>query len=888
MHNLSRMITLTSLLLFAAHAGAQDAPRKGGISGNAGLLEEIVVTARKKTESLQETPLSITALSAEQLQQVGATSNYDVALLTPNFSTNQQLGRRLDRPVVRGQSGAAVGGEPNASYFIDGVFVSGSISSATLGPVERVEIIRGPQSALFGRATFAGAVNYITRKPTNEQEGETRVVGASNDTLQVNGWNSGAIVKDKLQYFVAGAYDTYGGEWKNSLKENQAESTGFLALAPTRGDSSTLGGTETVDLTGKLLWQATDSTEISLKLGYTEAKDDHYAQFILEPGELNCFLPTDGTNGTVDNTNEVWYNTSQGAYCGEIDFDKVTYNALNPFAGPYIPGAPQNGDSRQARFNIPDFEDGVIAVAPLGPPGANETFVAAPTRPGSDREQKRFLLQVDQGIGEWELVGRLAINQDEFRTAYDLDQRERRPLAGVFTVEQTIDVDDKSAEIILASPSQYRVRGSLGTYLFKSTNKNAQRRFTGGCQGINCPGDYFVPFINLKVSGLAQFEDPLVTKIQNRSIFGTFDVDILENLTFSAEARYAKDKKSIDSPYTCIEPGDAFFGQAVNDEIESDALTPRFILNWQATDDVMVYGLVSKGNKPAEFNSAYFRITANPCQTLVDKQDGLTQTEEERAWTYEAGTKTTWLGGRALANLSVFFIEWKNQTTFETRDINGVISQVLANAGRSEVFGLEFESSFAFTERFTGSLSYGLADGKYKNYNSELLAYTTGAGLITSGPNKGRLDPNGNNASGNAIPFSPKHSVIGSLAYNREINANLGWFARTDAIWESKRYTGAANLLLIPERTIWNGRIGLENGRFTLSTYVSNILNDQTPTAAPSFLYFSDAGLGLTWNKGGCPGGGNCRTGIETAALSPQRGRQYGIDFIVRFGNRSY
>ena len=81
------------------------------------VTEELVVTARKKEESLQEVPLSITAFSASKLQEIGATSNYDVALLTPNFNTAAQLGRRLDRPVIRGQAAPAVGGEPNASYL---------------------------------------------------------------------------------------------------------------------------------------------------------------------------------------------------------------------------------------------------------------------------------------------------------------------------------------------------------------------------------------------------------------------------------------------------------------------------------------------------------------------------------------------------------------------------------------------------------------------------------------------------------------------------------------------------------------------------------------------------------------------------------------------------
>ena len=826
-----------------------------------GGLEEITVTAKKRSTSLQDTPLSISAWSADQLQKVGATNNYDVALITPNFSTNQQLGRRLDRPVIRGQSGPSVGGEANASYFIDGVFVSGSISSATLGPVEQVEILRGPQSAQFGRATFAGAVNYITRKPTNEQEGEVRLLTATNDTLQLSGWTSGPIIEDTLTYFIAAGYDQYGGEWNNDLKANQA-TTGAFIDPPQYGDSSKLGGTETKDFVGKLLWNATETTEIGLKLGYTKARDDHYAQLILEPGELNCYLPTKGTNGTADNSNEVWYNTSQGAYCGEVDFNQVTYANGNPFAGPYIPGAPLNGGARQSRFNLPDFRNGMTLLNTSDP-----TLTAAPTRPGSDREQKRSLLTIDQGLGEWELSARVAYNKDEFRTAYDLDQRETRPIGGVFTTEQILEVKDKSLELIVSSPQNVPVRGSLGVYAFNSDQTNSSRRYVG-YWGF-APG-----------SGLGQFEQPLQKAIRNRSVFGTIDVDITSDLTLSLEARYAKDKKTIDSPYFCEDPASPYNGQQLNDATDNDALTPRITLSWQATDDIMVYALAAKGNKPAEFNDAYFRATVqdDPCATLEARAQGLTQTKEETAWTYEAGTKTTWLDGRALFNLSVFAIEWQNQTVFQTIDLGNIIATTQSNAGRSEVIGLELESSFAVTDNLIASMSYGLADGKYKRFNSDLIAFTTGEGLI---PGTATLDPNANNAAGNSIPFSPKQSVVGSLAYTHQLKGAIDWFARTDAVWESKRYTGAANFLVLPARTIWNGRLGLESDDWAITGYVSNILNDETPQSAPSFLYFSGTPSNINWAKN-C-GGEPCRTGIETAAFAPSRGRQYGLDLLYKF-----
>jgi len=844
-------------------------------SQNQGLLEELVVTARKKSESLQDTPLSVTALSADQLLNAGATSNYDVALLTPNFSTNQQLGRRLDRPVIRGQSGPAVGGEPNASYFIDGVFVSGSISSATLGPVERVEILRGPQSATFGRATFAGAVNYVTRAPTDEYEGEVRAVYATNDTLQLSGWSSGPIVEDTLRYFVAAGFDEYGGEWQNDLKADQAPDAAFQGpndFAPSNGDSSDLGGTKTLDLTGKLLWTPTDTTEIGFKLGYTKAEDDHYAQTILEPGELNCYLPTDGSvAGTEDNSGEIWYDSSQGAFCGRIDPDHVNYNPVNPFNPALtapgtvtgIPvGGPTDGAERQSRFNLPDFYQGVVR--PRAFYVDPTSGLAAPEKPGSSREQVRTLLDVTQGLGEWDLTGRLAFNKDDFITAYDLDQREQRPLTGLFTFVEKRDVEDKSFELILSSPQSASLRGSVGVYFFNSELESTARRYTGYkvYEYIQVP-----PFV--VADGLAQFEQPQVRTINNKSVFGAVDWDFTDSWTLSVEARLANDRKRISAPYTCDDPNSQYFGAEATDTTNEDSFTPRVTLRWTPADNAMIYGLVAKGNKPAEFNTNFFRVDKDVCNiTAPGIESGATRTKEEESWTYEIGTKTNWFNNRVLINLSAFYIDWTNQSVFATVNLGGTPTNTIDNAGESHVYGLEFESSYGITENFTASLSYGLANGKYDKYTSTLYANTTGIGLDENGD----VDPDSNNAKGHYIPFSPKHSIIGSLAYSNNLSATVGWFARTDAVWEDKIYTGAANFLKIGEKVRWNGRLGLDAESWTIATYINNILNDTTPTAAPSFEYLG--GSGIQFSNGNF---------AQTAALSQSRGRQVGVDLVYRW-----
>jgi iron complex outermembrane receptor protein len=299
--------------------------------------EEIVVTARKREESLQDVPISISAFTADQLRESGAVNNYDVALQTPNFSTLQQTGRRQDRPVIRGQAAPANRGEPNASYFIDGAVVSGSISTTTLGPIERVEILRGPQSAQFGRATFAGAVNYVTRKPSNEWEGEVQTRAGTDDSYTGSVWGSGPLVEDKLLFFGSMGYDKYGGEWHNNLQEDQATIPGSFVDAPQQGDSSRLGNTETKDFLGKLLWQINDTSELTFKANYTHGDDGHYPQLIVETEEFNCYPDDNGDFQT---------------YCGTLDVERVHT---------FDPEDPKNDMSRENRLNLPDIREGMTS-----------------------------------------------------------------------------------------------------------------------------------------------------------------------------------------------------------------------------------------------------------------------------------------------------------------------------------------------------------------------------------------------------------------------------------------------------------------------------------------------------------------------------------------------
>ena len=138
-------------------------------------VEEIVVTARRRDESLQEIPLAITAFTAQDIEDAGFQDLGDLALQTAGLEFNargsgsRQVGRISSAIRLRGVFQSTASHLQTTSVFVDGIYVLGTAVSVSLMDLERVEVIKGPQSAFFGRNTFAGAINYITKTPSLDE-----------------------------------------------------------------------------------------------------------------------------------------------------------------------------------------------------------------------------------------------------------------------------------------------------------------------------------------------------------------------------------------------------------------------------------------------------------------------------------------------------------------------------------------------------------------------------------------------------------------------------------------------------------------------------------------------------------------------------------------------
>ncbi len=292
-----------------------------------GGIGDIVVTARRKQERLQDAPVSVRAFTADEIRERGAASLQDLISATPGLILDSRTNAADFRPSVRGISSPLFDPYRNRSvlgFFIDGAPVIANLQTLPLGDIERLEIIRGPQSALYGRATYAGAINFVPRRPSDRLEGRVELSAASHDTYRTQGSLAGPTGIAGLGFRLGGSWYQYGGEHRNiysgRIYGNEENFSGNLGLdfAPAPG--------------------------LEARLTYIYVGDRNgpgaYGQFPSRYKNQNCLqraarppIPAPRIPGVFDEI---------GWVCGKLDSRDLVINMRDDDLGPKGPGFDQD------------------------------------------------------------------------------------------------------------------------------------------------------------------------------------------------------------------------------------------------------------------------------------------------------------------------------------------------------------------------------------------------------------------------------------------------------------------------------------------------------------------------------------------------------------------
>ncbi len=869
------LLTISALAVAGAGSWEGPAAAQGAREIGEAALPDIIVTARKREETLQDVPLAVSAFTADRIEREGLRDVADVAFQTPGFSFRSAFGRDADRPVIRGMSN--IQGAANAAFFIDGVFVTGSIASLNLDNLERVEVIRGPQAALFGRNTFSGAVNFVTRRPDNRLRAQAKGTVGEDGLYEATGFVSGPIVPDRLFAQVDGRYYEFGGQYPNVIDPDDR-----------------LGRQMSYSAGGTLVFRPVDGLEITGRLAYLRDEDGFYPimragrvvgqalpvpRQIVDNGLLNCFLPQEtGVFGPPPLFRPVISNRSRGYRCGPLETPQLF--ALNT-----------------AQFRAAGFPNGL------------------------EREEWRASLRGELDIDGWDLIAIGAFNNRERLVVTDQDYSDVRAPAPVLGAFETMDrggAKDWSGEVKLLSPQDARIRGLLGAYYYKERSR----------------GDAFSANLNIGFNRPFQVgDDPALivrnpvfsNRVENWAVFGQVEVEPAAGLTLSAEGRYQEDRLSV-AGESRVTVGGQTFVRGIAPSVTFTNFLPRFTVDWKADDDVMLYGVAAKGNKPGGFNTGVFNAVFSDEEVARLVSLGFDTFKEEEAWSYEVGAKTQLLGRRLILNLAAFYIDWTNQQLTQTVVVprrDGALGQVsfTANVGKSEVKGIEVEAAARLAPWLGARLGYAYTDARIKDFVSEdqadffitaediarlnqiaplpafvpptsplfplYLAQLRQAAPARNAAVEDLLRQKGN-AAGNRLPRVPEHQLSLSLDFDAEMTPEVRLFFTPALAFESKRFTQVDNFLYAPDSTLVNLRGGVAWRNLSVTAFLTNAFNDKTPVDILRYVDPQQTIFRPALRPGEASaflGGQNVSsTSIRDFAVTAPRLRNFGVTVSVRFG----
>jgi len=616
----------------ASPALAQDEPEA---TQTRAPLDTVVVTARRVEETLQQVPVAVTAVSQEDLADLGAENVGALQGVVPNLNIVQGRGSSSSANIfIRGvgQPDALATFDPAVGVYVDDVFYS-RIRGALVDvyDVERIEVLRGPQGTLYGKNTNGGALKIITRKPGDEVRAAASLTVGSYNQIEATARLAGPIVEDKIAAGLSlytGHRDGFVDDPLNNREYNDKDTfaiRGQLNFTPTENFELLITG---------------DYTHESPRLTVGQAQNDLFA-IDLDP-DLNPLTPATAIVPLMSAPTEEW------------DYETST-----------TPGFQNSNELDHV---------GVSA-------------------------QSTWCLN-----SAWTLKSISAYRSLVYDDYIDIDATVLE-LGDVFV---GVDQDQTSQEFQLLYDNGGRFNGVVGLYWLNENIESTQIAFAD---------DFLVVGSGVIPGGIPlAFERDIFDNLNLHSwaVFANGTLDLTDRLSASAGVRFTNEIKHYGrGTTTSFDP--VGFEFQVRDEW--DDISPAFSLDYQATENVLVYGRVSKGFKSGGFNGR----ANNPNEEQPY--------EPEEVWSYEAGFKGDLFDNRLRANAAVFYNDYKDfqarvSDTVQAPDpVTGNLVPTpvftVLNAGALEIWGAELELLAAPTDQLTLQAAIGWLDAQYEEFLDE-------------------------------------------------------------------------------------------------------------------------------------------------------------------------
>jgi len=669
-------------------------------NGEKAALEEIVVTAQLREQSLQDVPISIQVLGAGEIADMRIDDISDIGYEVPGLSIYSFLPGQVN-PSIRGAMtfNDAPGVEQSVAMFMDGVYIGQTgFFSFDLFDIERIEVLKGPQGTLFGRNVTGGALNIITTTPPDAFDG----------SLEATAGNYGQM---EMQGVVGGPWsDTLSGQIAFSWKDSDGFYTNII-------DGKDVEAQDAFSVRGKLRYELNDAVELVLSAEH--GRDELQGIAFDLTGDPLPYMGTEafGPDGDVTLNFLGALDVETWAYTGTITGD-TNIGTITSITG-----------YRESENNITADADGTPVVE---------------IELGDDD-------QIEQFSQELRLTG------------------------------QANNIDYVG-----------------GLYFVNIKHHRVQNRLFDGA-----PGSLFEialsPVPVLDVDG----QDIETTSY---AAYGEITYTFEQGLSLTGGIRYTKDEKTGTS---FCSSGGAFLlcpspALTISHDGSWDAITPRFVAQYEFSDDVMAYGSYSRGFKSGGFPLNIF------------DPDPQAEFKPEYADNYEVGIKSRLWDQRLQTNLAIFWMEFTDLQVLQT---NSVGQTSAANAGEATSQGVELDLNVAVTDAFQ-------VFGDYTYLDAELES----------------LQLEGEDLSGNTPRSAPEHSFNVGAEYTWNLPGDAGEVAvRTNVLYKSRYFLNVNNdpNLTAKLDNIVNAGIKYTTpgGRWELSLWGKNLTDKRT------FVQKADRGI---------------------------------------------
>ncbi len=736
-------------------------------------LEEVIVTAQKREQSLLDVPASITAFTAKDIDQSRLVKFSDYALRSPNIGFTNPSGDRSDvRFSVRGVGPISRGGVGNSvGVYIDEFNISPNLLARTvdtqLQDAQRIEILRGPQGTFFGRNTVGGAVSITSIKPDTEAlGGHLRGEYSSFETAYAEGAVN-VPVTDTLAVRALAYFE---------------ESDGFLNQNGSFGQAN---GTQSSGLRGALRWQPGSNSTLDVSVTYSNQEQD-----------LPSFVPTGDNSAGVELLAEL-VSAIQGVPLGINDI------ALLIGADPVTPDGvfPQNG--KTLNTDIGAFSENETLIGTVRYEHAFDEITL--TAIGGYIDNQYAI----GGEGDFSTNPSFTVERGVEFEAFSAELRvagvhgDLTWLAGLYYGED--DVEQEQATIHLdTDPFAINPLPGLGLSPF-----DIAFFCIGGTSGVpGCPTSPtpgFQPYIPGLNSSLGLWESvDFGSEVESVAAFFDVTYALSDKLDVSIGARYTDENVFGYRVEGAL--ADPFAPRESNAGVETgfDDISGRLASVYQLTDDINLYGSVATG-----FRSGGPNPVADDPGTPSDES----QFDQEVITNYEVGAKGRFFDGTVRGSIALFFMDWED---IQIRTQDPITQrQIVQNASSAENRGMEVELAWLIVDDLELSLSYGYLDATFGDFEDA-----------------GTLDGERIDASGNDVPNSPDHTFSAVLRYELPTWQAMGdeWRSHVQAeysyIDDIQSDIADNPRRLNPSYELVNLRAGFDYGRYEVQAFVENLTDE--------------------------------------------------------------